>query len=445
MSSSSSSASASSSSVPAASDAQIADAFARLNALDRDRIGTWVNYLDHLDNSQYEQELLRPDPYQHPLPYSLTHSRLKQAQDSHAKNKKSDNRYSDISSWDHALLPGPYLNASYISAFPSSSQTYIASQAPLSHTIPTFLAHLCAQGVKALVMLTPLTEQGKKKAEPYWPQHGHAHHHHHHQGGLASHLSNMLHRDQHQGQHAAATQSYGHHGWAVELLEEHELHAGPPQRATSSSTNQQPLPHGTRLTLRRLRIHLGSQPTKAQCETSSSGTSASTSSHASYHDVTQLHLASWPDFGTDSIDTLDSLLDWIDHAQQEAQDNGQSSSPLPPIWIHCSAGVGRSGTVIASHILRHHPQASLSSSSTPQSQLFDAAVPDREARNFLLPALAAGGENRTIDPTLVDCVATVAYLRHFRPSMVQAQQQLAMLYQHVRRQQERRQGKPGSG
>ena len=60
--------------------------------------------------------------------------------------------------------------------------------------------------------------------------------------------------------------------------------------------------------------------------------------------VQQLHYTGWPDHGaprnTNDLLTVHSKLRELD-----GNDGGQSSSSVP-IIVHCSAGVGRTGTLI---------------------------------------------------------------------------------------------------
>ena len=60
--------------------------------------------------------------------------------------------------------------------------------------------------------------------------------------------------------------------------------------------------------------------------------------------VTQFHLTSWPDHG---VFPTTLLLQLMKETQQVAM---PKIYPPPPMWVHCSAGVGRSGTLIAALI-----------------------------------------------------------------------------------------------
>ncbi len=58
--------------------------------------------------------------------------------------------------------------------------------------------------------------------------------------------------------------------------------------------------------------------------------------------VTQLHYENWPDGGVPDVALFQRLLDEINHMHIDKRD---------PITVHCSAGVGRSGTFVTCHTL----------------------------------------------------------------------------------------------
>lgn len=192
---------------------------------------------------------------------------------------------------DHALLPGPYLNASRIPPLPSSradAASCIASQAPTPGTFGAFYHHLCAENVGTLLNLTPLVEREMVKSHQYWP----------------SSVESPLHVDQE---------------WTVWLL------------AEKSGTNDY---HG--LTWRRLRLER---------------------SQGTLHELTLLHYTGWQDHGALPMPQLMALL----RAVRETRHDLPSASPL---WVHCSAGIGRSGTLIGSFLaeqLQPNAQSTLSS------------------------------------------------------------------------------------
>ncbi|CAH8655412.1 unnamed protein product [Dicrocoelium dendriticum] len=62
-------------------------------------------------------------------------------------------------------------------------------------------------------------------------------------------------------------------------------------------------------------------------------------------EITQLHMSSWPDFGVPSMADFHSLL--LVHQHLALQQNS-------PCLIHCSAGIGRTGTFIVACLLLQH-------------------------------------------------------------------------------------------
>ncbi|WFD36888.1 protein-tyrosine-phosphatase [Malassezia cuniculi] len=67
------------------------------------------------------------------------------------------------------------------------------------------------------------------------------------------------------------------------------------------------------------------------------------------HQVTQLHFESWPDHGVVPSETLIALANAV-----------QTTRKQDPVWVHCSAGIGRSGTLIGVLLAMEHddPQVS---------------------------------------------------------------------------------------
>ena len=66
------------------------------------------------------------------------------------------------------LSGGRYLNANYI-----LNHKYIASQAPLYHTVSPFFELMFEEEINLIVMLTKVIEGNRKKAIRYWPTSNH--------------------------------------------------------------------------------------------------------------------------------------------------------------------------------------------------------------------------------------------------------------------------------
>lgn len=278
---------------------------------------------------------------------------------------------------DEALLPSPYLNASLIPC-PTSTSTststlpsYISTQAPLPSTFPTFFHHLISQRVTLILMLTPLVESGRRKAQQYWPD------------------PNEKIRDLGQG-------------WRIELISE------------SVERDQE---KDWECFFRKLKVF----SSEDEGEGGEKG-----------YEFDQIHVTSWADQGSSSQESLKRILDLMDHYSSKSnsgtQSNGThsiSNNTPSPILVHCSAGVGRSGTVISSHILRHLSRFKIQiSTSSIQSYL---SIRNKNGKDVV----EDGDEDFKLkkysdqSPYLI-----VKFIRFFRPRMVQTPAQLEMVWNH---------------
>lgn len=61
------------------------------------------------------------------------------------------------------------------------------------------------------------------------------------------------------------------------------------------------------------------------------------------------HRMAIPDFDVPSRTEMVRILDWIDLAIMRAQ----RASPREAVYVHCFAGLGRTGTVIGCYLVRH--------------------------------------------------------------------------------------------
>lgn len=73
----------------------------------------------------------------------------------------------------------------------------------------------------------------------------------------------------------------------------------------------------------------------------------------SKHELTLLHYTGWKDHGALPQEELEALLRAVTGACD-------ATAPHAPLWVHCSAGIGRSGTVIGAFLAQQMPPPDLS-------------------------------------------------------------------------------------
>jgi len=192
------------------------------------------------------------------------------------------------------IMSGPegedYINANYIRGFCGDKQ-YIAAQAPLKNTIGDWWRMIHEQKVQLIVMLTKLHENGRSKADIYWPEVGKS------------------------------------------------LFLGPYLIALN-----QEIHYSTEITLRYITLKCKTSPNVEQ-------------------KIVQIHFSGWPDFGKPQntlsflqlIGFIESYRHYCDEKKQEEMeglmdmDDDNEKIQAPPILLHCSAGIGRTGTLITCH------------------------------------------------------------------------------------------------
>ncbi|KAJ1964678.1 tyrosine protein phosphatase 1 [Dispira parvispora] len=211
--------------------------------------------------------------------------------DALAGSKKAPYRIVTEESWQDVGPPEDdlefrtdYINASWIFPPWRSGQVYIATQAPLASTIADFWWMVWQERVRVIAMLSKEVERGVLKCHVYWP----ADSHNHDEG----HRPYLTLREV---------------GLRVTLIDE-------TYNATLGSI------------IRRLEI---------------SSISSSSESNGSLPplEVTQIHYQYWPDHGVPSEPVqFYQLWQAIKRCQGKAR---------VPVVVHCSAGCGRTGTLIA--------------------------------------------------------------------------------------------------
>jgi protein tyrosine phosphatase len=90
---------------------------------------------------------------------------------------RTKNRYPDIVPFDQSRVilktadsaNSSYINASFVDGF-RRRDAYIVTQSPLRETVNDFWQMIWEQSSNAIVMLTPLEEEGKEMCHQYWPK-----------------------------------------------------------------------------------------------------------------------------------------------------------------------------------------------------------------------------------------------------------------------------------
>ncbi|CAG8538947.1 4664_t:CDS:1 [Paraglomus brasilianum] len=198
------------------------------------------------------------------------------------------NRYMDIMPYNHSrvkLSSGKtdYINASYLDA-PGKIRRYIAAQGPLSKTIDDFWLMVWEQNCGVVVMLTQEREKNLPKCTRYWPE---------------------------------KDKSFNFDDIGMTVTLESEV-LDPSISSVMRS-----------ITLTRKDDDNSGQPSKTRR-------------------ITQLHFMGWSDHGVpDSPDALLLLISKTNELQQLHADENNARTPpdaVGPVVVHCSAGVGRTGT-----------------------------------------------------------------------------------------------------
>jgi len=212
-----------------------------------------------------------------------------------------------------------YINANFVidkSNNESKKQKYICCQAPLSSTFNDFWRMIWEYRVPVIVMITNLVEKNRIKADPYWP----------------TELKSVF--------------CYG--GIFVKLVHEQTRgnknvtlrHFKIWKPAVSSQTNNTSQDDKSpRASDDELPLSTSDEPPS---DDDSGGGEIEPSDDQEIRQVVQLHCTKWPDFGVPkSTGVMTDLITEV---------NIRKKGRLRPIVVHCSAGIGRTGTFVAIHM-----------------------------------------------------------------------------------------------
>jgi protein-tyrosine phosphatase len=144
----------------------------------------------------------------------------------------------------------------------------------------------------------------------------------------------------------------------------------------------------------------------------------------------------WPDFGVPDLADLDSFFELMRLSRE------LNANPSNPRIVHCSAGVGRSGTFITlEHLWKQLEAGTLQKhygSATATTQAEEPLVPDIEVDVYSEDELDEVSAGEGLPESLIDhpedpIFQTVNLLREQRRTMVQAEAQYSFIYQVMRK------------
>ncbi|KAF7239321.1 Tyrosine-protein phosphatase non-receptor type 11, partial [Varanus komodoensis] len=241
---------------------------------------------------------------------------------------KAKNRYKNILPFDTTRVtlrdvdksvPGAdYINANYIKNTPEDgksaehSKVYIATQGCLQTTVNDFWAMIYQENTHVVVMTTKEVERGRNKCFRYWPdrngtkEYGHVS------------VTNV-----------SEQESLGYHLRELDIVRIDRI----PQQFCWSCTSPFPLP-----AFRKQQGCLDLPFPTCPCI-------SRTFQEERPRRIKHFQYFSWPDHGVpNEPGGVLSFLDQVNRAQRSIPDTG-------PIVVHCSAGIGRTGTIIVIDIL----------------------------------------------------------------------------------------------
>jgi protein tyrosine phosphatase len=223
-----------------------------------------------------------------------------------------------------------YINANFVSdkSNEKKKQLYICCQAPLSSTINDFWRMIWEKEVPVIVMITNLEEKNRKKADAYWPD----------KVKTETRYGDIIVK--------ITSEKTKEDTVTVRCIQMWKLK---PQNETSKDGNDEKD--------NKVSSKSRGEDSEDYIPTPSSSSKSDSDDENDIKDseeeaipdeaieirrVVQLHCTKWPDFGVpDSAEVLKDLIKEVDIRKQQVD---------KPIVVHCSAGIGRTGTFVAIHM-----------------------------------------------------------------------------------------------
>jgi len=222
-----------------------------------------------------------------------------------------------------------YINANFVidkSNPDIKKQKYICCQAPLSSTFNDFWRMIWEYKVPVIVMITNLVEKNRIKADPYWPTEPKSVLCY---GGIFVKL--------------IREKTVGNKNVTIRIFNLWKPQVSPPTNINTQSESKSPRGSGSDDELPPPSTSTGSEdPPSGDDDEDSSDSEIEPADGLETRQVVQLHCTKWPDFGVPkSTGVMKDLIAEVDIRKKGVH---------RPIVVHCSAGIGRTGTFVAIHM-----------------------------------------------------------------------------------------------
>ncbi|KAJ8707445.1 hypothetical protein PYW08_010697 [Mythimna loreyi] len=265
---------------------------------------------------------------------------------SEARENQPKNRYPDIKAYDQtrvklsqidSITGSDYINANYVMGYQERKQ-FICAQGPTDTTVNDFWRMIWEHGLELIVMLTNLEEYSKVKCSKYWPEE------------RASRAFGNI-----------TVHHVGEKRYSDYIVRELKITKQP------TNSDGQPIVENNGISKRNGDI-------KEASESSAPTSPREVKDNGDSRIVRQYHFLMWKDFA--APEHPHSILKFIKRVNE-----AWTSMVGRPVVVHCSAGVGRTGTLVALDCLLEQLRA------TGQVAVFNTVAELRRQRNFLVQSL----------------------------------------------------------